>query len=632
MLSPEELAKAKQESKQMGNEISKSVHSWSKDFDTIKDAANDVAPMKIGDSNLTTDLNLSCGGGADKFIEVSAAKTTGGNYKINIAAKTMGDNSLTAYHSATVSGVCKGARNIDGRYAVGGYLVCREVKYCTDTLFNDGVREYCDSWAFSNESCVAYDLSLNKGGAIVSSLVQYPHNCVCANDYCGGGNVNSVAKGVAESIYETIAHNNPNVTISKIESDGGKYVYYKSDDPQCAIDNAIPTNYPSANYNELKAIGQAKRNEAANDPNSEYALLLDADANKLKELNEYQSEFDALINETNRSMATIDLGSGNEVTYTAYIRDENGTISALKETFTKPEVETQDARKICAVEWSEVVESNVVTDGTPTRNTEIIRRETRLCENDACPYDTAKGESLAFGKNPQNACQEDQSQTRNQVLASIAALDEIGGDVKCGGQNPSPNCDLNLDNMTIFNGFSNECRRQKAGINFCGGKDQIGGLSQAHDHEKRLAEDRDGNKCHYIDDYCSRRWTFVGCVEHKEVYCCFNSKFALAVQEQGRAQVAAYYKRIGDPAKRRDLSWGTAKSPNCKGFSAEEFQVLDFSKMDLSAVYGNISADQINRLQKSQEDAEFEEDSSEATIQRDRENDAQRVRDEWGGD
>jgi conjugal transfer mating pair stabilization protein TraN len=35
-------------------------------------------------------------------------------------------------------------------------------------------------------------------------------------------------------------------------------------------------------------------------------------------------------------------------------------------------------------------------------------------------------------------------------------------------------------------------------------------------------------------------------------------------------------------------SWGSPKNPNCRGFTPEEFQMLDFSKIDLSEWYGDI--------------------------------------------
>jgi conjugal transfer mating pair stabilization protein TraN len=53
-------------------------------------------------------------------------------------------------------------------------------------------------------------------------------------------------------------------------------------------------------------------------------------------------------------------------------------------------------------------------------------------------------------------------------------------------------------------------------------------------------------------------------------------------------------------------SWGGPESPNCRGFTPEEFQMLDFSRIDLSEWYGDIETkaqDQIeSEMQESIED------------------------------
>jgi conjugal transfer mating pair stabilization protein TraN len=84
--------------------------------------------------------------------------------------------------------------------------------------------------------------------------------------------------------------------------------------------------------------------------------------------------------------------------------------------------------------------------------------------------------------------------------------------------------------------------------------------------------------CHYLTTYCKKRWPLVGCVQEAKVYCCFNSKLARIVHEQGRPQLKAFVP-----------PWqygGTAG--NCRGFTPSEFQMLDFGKMDLSEYLGEI--------------------------------------------
>ncbi len=81
------------------------------------------------------------------------------------------------------------------------------------------------------------------------------------------------------------------------------------------------------------------------------------------------------------------------------------------------------------------------------------------------------------------------------------------------------------------------------------------------------------NMCHYIGDYCAKKWSGVGCVQRRESYCCFNSVLGRIVQEQGRPQLPTFN------------GWGTVKAPDCRGFTPEEFQSLDFGTMDLSEYF-----------------------------------------------
>lgn len=85
--------------------------------------------------------------------------------------------------------------------------------------------------------------------------------------------------------------------------------------------------------------------------------------------------------------------------------------------------------------------------------------------------------------------------------------------------------------------------------------------------------------CRYIGEYCERRWTAIGCVQRARGFCCFNSKMARIIHEQGRPQLTNF-----GP----DGGWGSPQSPNCRGFTPEEFQMLDFARIDLSEYFGDI--------------------------------------------
>ncbi len=99
--------------------------------------------------------------------------------------------------------------------------------------------------------------------------------------------------------------------------------------------------------------------------------------------------------------------------------------------------------------------------------------------------------------------------------------------------------------------------------------------------------------CHYIHSYCKKKWPLVGCVQEAEVFCCFNSKLARIIQEQGRPQLKSF----------NPNPWGVASddgpaNADCRGFTSTEFQMLDFSKMDLSEYLGDITTQVQSAIQQ----------------------------------
>ena len=90
---------------------------------------------------------------------------------------------------------------------------------------------------------------------------------------------------------------------------------------------------------------------------------------------------------------------------------------------------------------------------------------------------------------------------------------------------------------------------------------------------------RGSGMCHEVGSYCSSKILGI-CVQKAKGHCCFNTKLGRIIQEQGRPQLKSFAAK----------GWGTAKKPYCRGFTAEEFQALDFSKMDLSEYYEEIEA------------------------------------------
>jgi conjugal transfer mating pair stabilization protein TraN len=79
-----------------------------------------------------------------------------------------------------------------------------------------------------------------------------------------------------------------------------------------------------------------------------------------------------------------------------------------------------------------------------------------------------------------------------------------------------------------------------------------------------------------VGSYCSSRLPIIRvCIETTESYCCFNSRLARILNEQGRAQLGR--------------GWGGAESPDCSGFTVAQLQALDFSRMNLAEFYAEIA-------------------------------------------
>jgi conjugal transfer mating pair stabilization protein TraN len=105
---------------------------------------------------------------------------------------------------------------------------------------------------------------------------------------------------------------------------------------------------------------------------------------------------------------------------------------------------------------------------------------------------------------------------------------------------------------------------------------QLSGILDCEQAEQILAMKRDNRLCHGIGSYCSSRLPIIRlCVETTESYCCFNSRLARILNEQGRGQL-----RRG---------WGGPQNPDCGGFTVTQLQSLDFSRMNLSEFYAEIA-------------------------------------------
>jgi hypothetical protein len=133
--------------------------------------------------------------------------------------------------------------------------------------------------------------------------------------------------------------------------------------------------------------------------------------------------------------------------------------------------------------------------------------------------------------------------------------------------------------LVIFTGSGEGCRRTIASglTRDCCALDTA--LLGCNANEELLQTKRQNGQCVQIGTYCSRDVNLLFgsvCVEHTTSFCCFSSKLTRIIQEQGRPQLG--------------IGWGSAQSPDCRGFTPEELQRINFQAIDFSEYSSTIVA------------------------------------------
>jgi conjugal transfer mating pair stabilization protein TraN len=104
-------------------------------------------------------------------------------------------------------------------------------------------------------------------------------------------------------------------------------------------------------------------------------------------------------------------------------------------------------------------------------------------------------------------------------------------------------------------------------------------LTSCNTEEQMLGLKRGQNLCTYVGTYCSSSINLIVgsiCVENTQTYCCYNSLLGQIINVQGRVQIGKGY--------------GSTSSPDCSGFTTDQFAQIDFSKIDLSQFTAQIMA------------------------------------------
>jgi hypothetical protein len=197
------------------------------------------------------------------------------------------------------------------------------------------------------------------------------------------------------------------------------------------------------------------------------------------------------------------------------------------------------------------------------------------------------------------ACQTPVSDNRNYCSPNkcIGAEDIIFNDTTTG-ENDKTDDAWQTDgtcggNIYIFNGKDSRCTHYKIfNENCCKESSIYADLMQCKGSDKMTAAKIKRDACHEVGDYCVQDVLGSGCIVRKHTYCCFDGILSRIIHEQGRPQVSAYYaKTQGKEHLAQSMSWGEKKSPNCRGFTPEEFQMIDFSLLNLDEYANQLSAD-----------------------------------------
>lgn len=133
-------------------------------------------------------------------------------------------------------------------------------------------------------------------------------------------------------------------------------------------------------------------------------------------------------------------------------------------------------------------------------------------------------------------------------------------------------------NLRIFTGKRMSCDYDTLGsliVNCCD-TDPSALIGSCTDEEIQLAKDRQNKKSHYVGDHCVTKGPFGICLRKEQVYCSYVSQLARMIHDQGQPQLG--------------MSWGTADVPVCDGFTVTQFTAINWSLIDFSEWYANVSA------------------------------------------
>ena len=203
------------------------------------------------------------------------------------------------------------------------------------------------------------------------------------------------------------------------------------------------------------------------------------------------------------------------------------------------------------------------TCSSSSENNCLTHQQTFRCPIQQCTKDigiVCNGETFCFAGD----CTKPTRQADPDFQDSVSKLAAMGDAAK------------QFDTAVIFKGRSSSCSNDALGYSNCCRDTGWGvdlNLAHCDQQDKQLAHDKSVGLTVYVGEYCSHR-ILGACTSKRKAYCTFPSKLARIVQQQGRSQLG--------------LSFGKVNKPRCEGFTPEQLQHIDMSKIDYREFYDDV--------------------------------------------
>lgn len=167
------------------------------------------------------------------------------------------------------------------------------------------------------------------------------------------------------------------------------------------------------------------------------------------------------------------------------------------------------------------------------------------------------------------ACSQSQPVLSNDFAGNASKLLAVSGEADAFRQGGRQ--------ARLFSGMAVQCKMRPIKFLDCchdkgWGKDL--NLANCTTQDKQLGVAKLTYKAHYIGTYCAKRKRIPGgsvCTDKRHTYCVFPTKIARIIREQGPFSQSVFIK-----------TFGSAKSPDCSGFLAEELSVLNLSLINFN--------------------------------------------------